>query len=171
MTKGLPLTYNRDLQEDKKPVMDALNTMLQCTTIMAKVISTTTFNKDRMLEVTSRGQINATDLADYLVTKDVPFREAHGIVGAAVRYSIDSGINLEDMSLDKLKEFSDRIEEDVYDVLPVSRCMERRNSYGGTSPSSTDVQISNAIEQMMTREQRIRQERQLIENCWDELLS
>ena len=151
--------------------MDALETMVNCTTIMAKVISTTTFNKDRMLEVTSRGQINATDLADYLVTKDVPFREAHGIVGAAVRYSIDSGINLEDMSLDKLKEFSDRIEEDVYDVLPVSRCMERRNSYGGTSPSSTDVQITNAIEQMMTREQRLRQERQLIENCWDELLS
>ena len=171
MTKGLPLTYNRDLQEDKKPVMDALETMVNCTTIMAKVISTTTFNKDRMLEVTSRGQINATDLADYLVTKDVPFREAHGIVGAAVRYSIDSGINLEDMSLDKLKEFSDRIEEDVYDVLPVSRCMERRNSYGGTSPASTDVQITNAIEQMITREQRIRQERQLIENCWDELLS
>ena len=171
MTKGLPLTYNRDLQEDKKPVMDALETMVNCTTIMAKVISTTTFNKDRMLEVTSRGQINATDLADYLVTKDVPFREAHGIVGAAVRYSIDSGINLEDMSLDKLKEFSDRIEEDVYDVLPVSRCMERRNSYGGTSPASTDVQISNAIEQMITREQRIRQERRLIENCWDELLS
>ena len=171
MTKGLPLTYNRDLQEDKKPVMDALETMVNCTTIMAKVISTTTFNKDRMLEVTSRGQINATDLADYLVTKDVPFREAHGIVGAAVRYSIDSGINLEDMSLDKLKEFSDRIEEDVYDVLPVSRCMERRNSYGGTSPSSTDVQITNAIEQMMTREQRLRQERQLIENCWNELLS
>ena len=157
MTKGLPLTYNRDLQEDKRPVMDSMATVIASAQMM-------------MLEVTSRGQINATDLADYLVTKGVPFREAHGIVGAAVRHSIDTGRNLEDMTLEELRQFSDRIEQDVYDILPVVRCVERRNSYGGTSPQSTDVQISKAIEQIMLRDEVIRQENQLIENCWKALL-
>ena len=170
MTKGLPLTYNRDLQEDKRPVMDSMATVIASAQMMSKVVSTTSFHKDRMLEVTSRGQINATDLADYLVTKGVPFREAHGIVGAAVRHSIDTGRNLEDMTLEELRQFSDRIEQDVYDILPVVRCVERRNSYGGTSPQSTDVQISKAIEQIMLRDEVIRQENQLIENCWKALL-
>ena len=169
MTKGLPLTYNRDLQEDKKPVMDSMTTVINSCNIMAKVISTSNFRKDRMLEVTSRGQINATDLADYLVTKGIPFREAHGIVGAAVRDSIDTGVNLEDMPLEKLRQFSDRIDEDVYDILPVRKCVERRNSYGGTSPVSTDVQISKAIEQIMLRDEKIRQETQYISNCWKQL--
>ena len=122
-----------------------------------------------MMEVTSRGQINATDLADYLVTKGVPFREAHGIVGAAVRHSIETGRNLEDMTLDELRVFSVKIDQDVYDILPVAKCVERRNSYGGTSSASTDVQISKAIEQMMLRDEVIRQETQLIENCWKKL--
>ncbi len=170
MTKGLPLTYNRDLQEDKRPVMDALDTVIYCLDIMAKVVATTTFRKERMLEVTSRGQINATDLADYLVTKGIPFREAHAIVGAAVRESIESGVNLEDMPLEKLRTFSDKIENDVYDFIPISKCVERRQSYGGTSPSSTDIQMSKAIEQLMLREESIRQETQLIENCWKQLI-
>jgi len=169
MTKGLPLTYNRDLQEDKKPVMDALDTVIYCLQIMAKVIATTTFKKDRMLEVTSKGQINATDLADYLVTKGIPFREAHAIVGAAVRESIESGVNLEDMTLAQLKSFSEVIEDDVYQFIPVDKCVERRNSYGGTSASSTDIELSKAVEQMMLRDQIIRQETKLIENCWKEL--
>ena len=169
MTKGLPLTYNRDLQEDKRPVMESMATVIASAQMMSKVIATTVFHKNRMLEVTSRGQINATDLADYLVTKGVPFREAHGIVGAAVRHSIDSGRNLEDMTLDELRQFSDRIEQDVYDILPVIKCVERRNSYGGTSPQSTDVQISKAIEQIMLRDEVIRQESQLIRNCWKAL--
>ena len=171
MTKGLPLTYNRDLQEDKKPVMESMDTVIYCLQIMSKVISTTTFKKDRMWEVTSKGQINATDLADYLVTKGIPFREAHAIVGAAVRDSIDSGVNLEDMPLDKLKTFSDKIENDVYDFITVKRCVERRESYGGTAPSSTDVQLNAAIEQLMKREEILRQETQLIEGCWKELLN
>ena len=169
MTKGLPLTYNRDLQEDKAPVMDAMDIVISSAGMMAKVVSTTAFHKDRMSSVTSEGQINATDLADYLVIKGVPFREAHGIVGAAVRRSIDTGVNLEDMSLEQLKEFSPLIEEDVFQVLPVMRCVERRNSYGGTSPASTDVQISKAVEQLMLRDEAIRQEQQLIQNCWKAL--
>ena len=169
MTKGLPLTYNRDLQEDKAPVMDSMASVRSCARMMSKVVSTSKFNKERMAEVTSRGQINATDLADYLVTKGVPFREAHGIVGAAVRHSIESGRNLEDMTLEELRGFSDKIDKDVFEVLPVKRCMERRDSYGGTSPGSTDMQISQAMEQIMSRDETIRQERQLIEGCWKSL--
>ncbi len=169
MTKGLPLTYNRDLQEDKRPVMESMATVIASAQMMSKVVATSRFNAERMKEVTSRGQINATDLADYLVTKGVPFREAHGIVGAAVRHSIDSGRNLEDMTLDELREFSPKIEQDVYDILPVSKCVERRSSYGGTSPMSTDVQISKAIEQIMQRDEVVRQETQLIQNCWKAL--
>ena len=170
MTKGLPLTYNRDLQEDKKPVMDAMDTVVSSLGMMSKVVSTTRFNRDRMLEVTSAGQINATDLADYLAAKGVPFREAHGIVGAAVRRSIETGVNLEDMTLAQLREFSPLIDEDVYEVIPVARCVERRSSYGGTSMSATDTQISKAIEQMMLREEVVRQEKSLIQNCWKALL-
>ncbi len=169
MVKGLPLTYNRDLQEDKRPVMDSMATVISCADIMSKVISTSKFNGERMMEVINRGQINATDLADYLVTKGIPFREAHGIVGAAVRHSIETGRNLQDMSLEELRQFSPRIDEDVYEILPVTRCVERRNSYGGTSPTSTDVQISKAIEQIMLRDEVVRQETQLIENCWKAL--
>jgi argininosuccinate lyase len=169
MTKGLPLTYNRDLQEDKSPVMDSMRTVISSARMMAKVVSTAKFDVGRMLEVTSRGQINATDLADYLVTKGVPFREAHGIVGAAVRKSIESGVNLEDMPLEELRGFSDRIEDDVYQVLPVRRCMERRDSYGGTSPGSTDVRIGSAMEQIMSRDEIVRQEKQLIQSCWKAL--
>lgn len=169
MTKGLPLTYNRDLQEDKAPVMDAMDIVISSAGMMAKVVSTTEFHKDRMASVTSAGQINATDLADYLVTKGIPFREAHGIVGAAVRRSIDTGINLEDMTLEQLREFSPLIDEDVYQVIPVMKCIERRNSYGGTSPASTDTQIAKAVEQLMLRDETIRQEKQLIQNCWKAL--
>ena len=170
LTKGLPLTYNRDLQEDKKAVMESMDTVIQCLSIMSKVMVTTTFKKDRMMEVTSRGQINATDLADYLVTKGIPFREAHGIVGAAVRESIESGVNLEDMPLEKLRSFSDKIEEDVYRFISIKSCVERRISYGGTSASSVDMEMSKAIEQLMQREDVLRQETQLIENCWKQLI-
>ena len=169
LTKGLPLTYNRDLQEDKAPVMESIDTVITCLNIMAKVVATSKFRTDRMSDVTVRGQINATDLADYLVTKGIPFREAHAIVGAAVRESIDTGIGLEDMPLDKLRMFSDKIDKDVYGFISVKSCVDRRESYGGTSPSSTDIQMSKAIEQLMAREEVIRQETQLIEGCWKEL--
>ncbi len=170
MTKGLPLTYNRDLQEDKRPVMDALSSLITSVRIMADVISTTNYHKDRMLESAKKGFINATDLADYLVTKGVPFREAHGIVGAAVRYGIDNEKELDDMTLEELQKFSSSIEEDVFEVLPVEKCVERRKSYGGTSPLSTDVQIGTAMELMMVRSETVRQKKMLIEKCWEEFL-
>jgi len=170
MMKGLPLSYNRDLQEDKGPVMDSLNTVSDCANMLSKMISTMSVNSDSMLKATATGFINATDLADYLVVKGVPFRESHGIVGEIVRYCIKKEKKLEEVSLEELKNISSHIEKDVYDILPVSSCVERRTSYGGTSSMSTDVQISEAMALVMSREEILRQETQLIESCWDELL-
>ena len=171
MTKGLPLSYNRDLQEDKRPVMDSLDSLNSCLVMMSKVISTMKVRSDVMLSKVTSGFINATDLADYLVTKGVPFREAHGIVGASVRYCIDNGKKLDDLSLDEFRTFSPLIEDDVYQFIDVRNCVERRSSFGGTSSSSTDYQLMIAIQEYMAREDIVRQESELIETCWDELLN
>ena len=170
MTKGLPLSYNRDLQEDKRPLMDTLESLTQSLTIMAPVISTMRINKDRMRECAENGFTNATDLADYLVTKGIPFREAHGIVGASVRYCIDKGKILDDLTVEEFKGFCDRIDSDVYDFIAVDRCVERRNSIGGTSSASTDEQMLIAISELMGREDIVRQENELAERCWNALL-
>jgi argininosuccinate lyase len=118
----------------------------------------------------SSGFINATDLADYLVLKGVPFREAHGIVGASVRYCIENKKKLEELELGEFKKFSDLIDKDVYDAISIENCVERRNSEGGTSSQSTDLQLMQAIQEYMQREEVVRQENDLIDRCWDELL-
>ena len=168
--KALPLTYNRDLQEDKRPAMEALDTVIACTAMMSKMITTVKFKKKRMLEMAKEGFTNATDLADYLVTKGVPFREAHSAVGAAVRYCIKERKYLEEMKLTELRGFCDSVEKDVFDILPVSKCIERRNSYGGTSPQSTDVQTAVAMMSVMQREEVLRGEAAFIDKCWDDLM-
>lgn len=169
-TKGLPLSYNRDLQEDKKPVMDALDTVRTCADMMANVVSTAKFNESRMLEATNSGFINATDLADYLVTKGVPFREAHGIVGAAVRYCIENKTVLDKLTLEEFRKFSPLIDSDVFAVISVKNCVERRDSYGGTSPASTDVEMTLSLQDSMRREEEIRLKRKIIDGCWNKLL-
>lgn len=170
MLKGLPLTYNRDMQEDKKPIMESLQTVADCTDMTYNMIVTVKINKDRMAEVMNRGFINATDLADYLVTKGIPFREAHGIVGAAVRYCIEENIGLEELPPEKMKSFSEKIDADVYDILSVEKCIERRNSYGGTSPSSVTVQIANAKASVAETMDRVMREALHSEKCWNRLL-
>ncbi|MDY4580679.1 MAG: argininosuccinate lyase [Candidatus Methanarcanum hacksteinii] len=171
MIKGLPLSYNRDLQEDKKPVMESLDSLNSCLTMMSKVISTMKVRSDVMLSKVTSGFINATDLADYLVTKGVPFREAHGIVGASVRYCIDNGKKLDDLSVEEFNKFSPLITDDIYQFIDVRNCVERRSSFGGTSSASTDYQLMIAIQEYMAREDIVRQESDLIESCWDELLN
>ncbi|MDR2698449.1 MAG: argininosuccinate lyase [Candidatus Methanoplasma sp.] len=168
--KGLPLSYNRDLQEDKGPAMDSLSVVSDCANMLSKVVSTMKVSKDAMSAAAEKGFINATDLADYLVTKGIPFREAHGIVGECVRYCISRGKKLEDLTLKEFKKFSDSIGSDVYEILPVKACVERRNSYGGTSSASVDTQITEAANAVMERDDRVRRETQLIEGCWDRLL-
>ena len=168
--KGLPFTYNRDLQEDKMPAMDSMDTIIQCASIMASVVGTMKVNRKRMAEAAKAGFMNATDLADYLVLKDIPFREAHGIVGAAVKYCIRTGKDLEELTLEELRKFSPAIEQDVFGVLPLRKCVERRSSYGGTSPDSTDVQKENLLDNLAAREDFVHRQTEIIEDCWEKLL-
>ena len=170
-TKSLPLAYNRDLQEDKRPVMDALQTVTDCANIMSKVISTLKINEDRMLDVTNKGFINATDLADYLVTKGIPFREAHGIVGEAVRFCETNRLALDDLTLEQFRGYSPLIEEDVFAAISVKSCVERRDSYGGTSPASADVQLALSLQDLFDRETAVRQKDMLYQKCWELLLT
>ncbi|MCQ2078825.1 MAG: argininosuccinate lyase [archaeon] len=170
-TKGLPLSYNRDLQEDKRAVMDSIQTVTDCANIMAKVVATMKVNDGNMLEATRKGFINATDLADYLVTKGIPFREAHGIVGEAVRFCESQKIALDDLTLEQFKGYSPLIEEDVFTAISVKACVERRDSYGGTSPASTDVQLAISLQELFDRETAVRQKDMLFEKCWDVLLN
>ena len=123
-----------------------------------------------MLRSVRSGFINATDLADYLVTKGMPFREAHGVVGAAVRYCIDKGKDLDSLSLEEFKGFSDLIGDDVYPFIDVKNCVERRISMGGTSSASTDYQLMTAIQGYMQREDTVRQMNEFLDSCWNELL-
>lgn len=133
LVKGLPLTYNRDLQEDKEPVFDAADTVSASLSIIAELLADLKFNTERMEEATQSGCMTATDLADYLVLKNVPFRQAHGIVGEAVAYCLANGKELPDLSLTELTQFSEVIKEDVYQVLSVEGSVNSRISLGGTA--------------------------------------
>ncbi len=133
MMKGLPLTYNRDQQEDKEPVFDALDTVTASLAITAEMLENLKFNTERTAKATETGFITATDLADYLVVRNVPFREAHGIVGRAVAYCIDKGCELDELTLEELSGFSEVIEKDVFKVLSVEGSINSRISTGGTA--------------------------------------
>ena len=171
MMKGLPLTYNRDMQEDKGPIFRSLDSVISCTVIMSKMIAALKFNKERMNKLANEGYLNATDLADYLAVKGMPFREAHAVVSSAVKYCIREKKRLDELTLSELKGFSDLIGKDVLNVLPIEKCVERRNSFGGTSPHSTEVQIFESLNSVMERDERVRQEMSLIDQYWDELLN
>jgi len=148
LLKGLPLTYNRDLQEDKEPVFDAVDTVSASLSIMAELLGNLRFNTDRMKKATQTGFITATDLADYLVMKNVTFREAHGIVGRAVAFCIEKGCELEDLQLDDLQKFSPAIGEDVYAVLSVDGSVNSRLSTGGTARKRVEEAIEKAEKQL-----------------------
>lgn len=139
--KGLPLTYNRDLQEDKEPFIDADRTLSASLDLMAGMLSELTFRTDRMEAACKAGFLNATELADYLVGKGVPFREAHHITGSAVALAERAGKGLEDLRLDELRGVSERIGEDVYAVLDYRAAVRRRETHGGTGPESVIRQL------------------------------
>ena len=132
IVKGLPLTYNRDLQESQEPVYDAVDTVTASLAIMAELLANMSFKTDKMAEATQSGCMTATDLADYLVMKNVPFREAHGIVGRAVAFCLEKGRELPDLTLEELSQFSDTIEKDVYKVLGIEGSVNSRVTVGGT---------------------------------------
>jgi len=148
LVKGLPLTYNRDLQEDKEPVFDAVDTVSASLAIMAELLKNLRFRTERMADATRFGCMTATDLADYLVLKDIPFREAHGIVGRAVAYCLGKGCELEVLSLEELAQFSPGIKKDVFEVLHVEGSVNSRISTGGTGLQRVEEAVSYAEKQM-----------------------
>lgn len=148
LVKGLPLTYNRDLQEDKEPVFDTVDTVSASLSIMAELLENLSFNTKGMDEATRTGFITATDLADYLVLKNVPFREAHGIVGSAVAYCIEKGCELTDLTIEELAKFSDVIGKDVYEVLNVEGSVNSRVSTGGTAIVRVEEAVVAAEKQL-----------------------
>ena len=128
--KGLPLAYNKDMQEDKEVAFDAFDTVKDCIALFTGMLSTMKFNKERMAESAMMGFTNATDAADYLVNKGVPFRDAHGIVGRLVLYCIDKNTSIDALSLEELKQISDRFEEDIYEAVSLKTCVEKRLTIG-----------------------------------------
>jgi len=134
--KGLPLAYNRDLQEDKAPLFDTADTVKGCLAVMTAMIPRLIIHADRMRAATSDGFLLATDVADYLVTKGVPFREAHHVVGQAVRRCIDSGRRLEDLTLKEWRELSPAFDADVREWLSIDAAIARRTAGSGTAPTN-----------------------------------
>ncbi len=142
--KGLPLAYNKDMQEDKEPLFDSIDTVLASLKIFAPMISKMTVNEDKMRQAALRGYSTATDLADYLVRKGIPFRQAHHIVGKTVAYAIEQDKNLDELSLEELQKFSPMIASDIFDYITLEASVNNRNSYGGTSAESVMTQIKLA---------------------------
>lgn len=129
--KGIPLAYNKDMQEDKEPIFDCIDTVKLCLPVFCDMIATMTVKKDNMLKGSKGGFTNATDAADYLVKKGMPFREAHSVVGNLVFYCIEHDKALDDLSLDEYKTFSDIIENDIYDAISMETCVNDRKIIGG----------------------------------------
>lgn len=146
LMKGQPLAYNKDNQEDKEPLFDTVDTITTTLTIYADMVSGITVNKERMREAAFEGFSTATDLADYLVKKGVPFRDAHEIVAKAVRFAANKGCDLSELVIEELKSFSTVINEDVFEVLSLEGSLNSRNHIGGTAPSA----VKQAIERGKT---------------------
>ncbi len=146
--KGLPLAYNKDMQEDKEGVFDAIDTVALCLSIMTPMIKTMKTRADRMKAAAEGGFIGATDLADYLVGRGLPFRSAYKIAGQLVAYCIAEDLTLETLPLDVYKQHCDRIEEDVYATVDLLTCVRRRTSFGGTSPESVRRQVAAVKEKL-----------------------
>ncbi|WP_392562815.1 argininosuccinate lyase [Orbus sturtevantii] len=139
--KGLPLAYNKDMQEDKEGLFDALDTWHECLTMATLVLNDIKINYQQCLDAAKQGYSNATELADYLVANGIPFREAHHIVGEAVVYAIAKEKALEELTIDEFKRFSPVVEKDVYAILSIDSCLNKRSAKGGVAP----MQISTAI--------------------------
>ncbi len=145
LMKALPLAYNRDMQEDKPPFLDTDKIVSMSVVIMTKMLEKIEFNIENMNKALNKGYLNATELADYLVLKGIPFREAHHITGSLVAYAEQKHRYLEELKIDEFKEFSPLIEEDVYEVLDYKNAVSRRNALGGTGMESIKRQIKENI--------------------------
>ena len=149
--KGLPLAYNKDMQEDKELVFDAIDTTKGCLALFTGMLKTMKFNSARMEESAKHGFTNATDAADYLVNHGVPFRDAHGIVGRLVLYCIDKGIALDNMSMEEFKAISPVFEDDIYDAISMKTCVEMRNTIGAPGKAAME-KVIKAEEEYLSAE-------------------
>ena len=144
--KGIPLAYNKDMQEDKELSFDAMDTVKGCVALFNGMLATMRFNKDRMRQSANHGFTNATDAADYLVNHGVPFRDAHGIVGRIVLYCLDKKIPIDDMSLAELKAISPVFEEDIYDAISMETCVNKRLTVGAPGKEAMEKVIEKERE-------------------------
>ena len=144
LMKGLPLAYNKDMQEDKPPVFDAAEQLSACINIFADMLDTVTIKTARMEEAAKSGYMNATDAADYLVSKGVPFRECHAIIGEIVLYCIEHGKAIEDLSLEQLQDFAPQFGPDIYENIDLRACVKAKKSEGSTSFESVDRMLEKA---------------------------
>ena len=142
--KGLPLAYNKDMQEDKELTFDAIDTAEACIHLMTGMIAATTFNRERMEKSAQQGFANATDAADYLVRKGVPFRDAHGMIGRLVLLCMEKGISLDDLPLSDYKKESEAFDEDIYRAISLRECVERRKTKGAPGDMQTELLCSKA---------------------------
>lgn len=141
MMKGIPLAYNKDMQEDKEALFDSVSTVKIALSAMIPMVETMQANVERMRQAASKGFINATDCADYLTKKGVPFREAYGVIGGLVKYCIEHKLTLEEVPLDTYVEFHELFEEDIFEVIQLETCVNKRNIEGGPAPEAVKKQL------------------------------
>jgi argininosuccinate lyase len=142
--KGQPLAYNKDNQEDKEPLFDTADTVIETLRVFAEMVAGIEVKPDAMREAARQGYATATDLADYLVRKGVPFREAHEAVAQVVRHAESLGKDLSELQLDDLRRFSERVAEDVFDALTLEGSLAARDHVGGTAPARVEAAIVRA---------------------------
>ena len=150
--KGIPLAYNKDMQEDKEPVFDTIDTVELCLPVFSAMIDTLTVNRDKMRAAANGGFISATDCADYLTKKGMPFREAYGIVGKLVGHCVETGHSLETLPLEEYKKVSPFFEDDVFNALSLETCVNGRKVYGGPAPDAVLQQIESLKNFILERE-------------------
>ena len=146
--KGLPLSYNKDMQEDKEALFDTFDTVEQSLFVMSRLLAEITFHRERMQKAAEEGYLDATDLADYLVGKGMTFRKAHEVVGKMVLFAADQGKELNQLTLEEMRDFSRQIENEVYDWLDPTSCVKRRNLPGGTGPEQVKRTLEKAKKEL-----------------------
>jgi len=151
LMKSQPLAYNKDNQEDKEPLFDLLDTIKDCLFAYSEMMPAVTCKADNMRAATLKGYATATDLADYLVNKGLPFRDAHEVVGKAVAHALGKGVDLSELSLTDLQSFSDHIEQGVFDVLTLEGSLHARDHFGGTAPAQVRAAVERARERLAQR--------------------
>ena len=142
--KGLPLAYNKDMQEDKEGIFDSIDNIKLSIEIFYSMLDTITINEEKIFISMKTGFLNATDVADYLAKHDIPFRQAHKITGEIVSYCENNNITIDDMSLEDFQKFSKIFKEDILTEITIKNCVNKRDSFGGTSIKNVEMQIENA---------------------------